>query len=69
MSPNVKENFVRVTYSNFDGTVAPKEKAVRRRLESDINAAIDRFHNETPAQDGLLSITLYPDNEKRKRGK
>jgi hypothetical protein len=54
-------NFVRVTYSASEPTT--QEKATRERLEAAINEAVERFHNETPGQDGLVEIEMYPCDE------
>jgi hypothetical protein len=59
----VKEDFARVVYSKPENELKLAEKAVRADLDAALktfNQALDRFHKETPSNDGLLEIELYP---------
>lgn len=56
-------SFVRVIFTKPENELTAEEKAVRARLQAALNQVIERFHEETPGQDGLLAIELYPTDE------
>jgi len=56
----VIEKVVRIAYTKPESGLTSVEMAARERLESAINQAVERFHEETPGQDGLVAIELYP---------
>jgi len=60
------EVFVRLVYTKPASDLTPAEVAARERLQdvlNQLNESINRFHEETPGQDGLLAIELYPCDE------
>lgn len=57
------ESLVRIIYTKPENELTPDEIAARERLQAALNQAVERFHEETPGQDGLLGIELYPGDE------
>jgi len=58
--------FVRLVYTKPAHELTPAEISARENLQivlSQLDEAINRFHEMTPAQDGLLAIELYPCEE------
>jgi len=55
------QSFVRITYTTPENELTAIQKAIRERIQAEINLAIERFHEAPGVQaDGLVSIELYP---------